>query len=29
MIVCSCNIISDHDIRDAVVATADELLSAA
>lgn len=29
MIVCSCNIISDHDIRGAVVATDDELLSAA
>ncbi|RTL49208.1 MAG: (2Fe-2S)-binding protein [Bradyrhizobiaceae bacterium] len=29
MIVCSCNILSDHDIRGAVVATDDELLSAA
>jgi bacterioferritin-associated ferredoxin len=29
MIVCSCNIISDHDIRGAVVATDDALISAA
>ncbi|MBW7965662.1 bacterioferritin-associated ferredoxin [Bradyrhizobium sp. BR 10261] len=29
MIVCSCNIISDHDIRDAVVATDDALFSPA
>ncbi|RXH21949.1 hypothetical protein XH99_19585 [Bradyrhizobium nanningense] len=29
MIVCSCNIISDHDIRGAVVSTDDELFSAA
>lgn len=29
MIVCSCNIISDHDIRGAVVATEDGVLSAA
>jgi bacterioferritin-associated ferredoxin len=29
MIVCSCNIISDHDIRGAVVATDDALFSAA
>ncbi|TFV39516.1 (2Fe-2S)-binding protein [Bradyrhizobium frederickii] len=29
MIVCSCNIISDHDIRGALVSTDDELFSAA
>jgi len=29
MIVCSCNIISDHDIRGAVVATDDALFSPA
>ncbi|MBH5384926.1 (2Fe-2S)-binding protein [Bradyrhizobium sp. CNPSo 4019] len=29
MIVCSCNIISDHDIRGAVGSTDDELFSAA
>jgi bacterioferritin-associated ferredoxin len=29
MIVCSCNIISDHDIRGAVISTDDELFSAA
>lgn len=29
MIVCSCNVISDHDIRDVVVSTDDELCSTA
>lgn len=29
MIVCSCNVISDHDVRDVVVSTGDELCSAA
>ncbi|MGX4802058.1 (2Fe-2S)-binding protein [Bradyrhizobium guangdongense] len=29
MIVCSCNVISDHDIRDAVVATDNAPFSAA
>jgi bacterioferritin-associated ferredoxin len=29
MIVCSCNVISDHDIRDAVVSNDAELCSAA
>jgi bacterioferritin-associated ferredoxin len=29
MIVCSCNVISDHDIRDAIVSADVELCSAA
>lgn len=29
MIVCSCNIISDHDIRGVVVSTSEELCSTA